>query len=71
MAKGKQTYLGLTRRQWIDRYLEVDPRTSHEELAAGDFHIVELGQACEPRSDDDVESVDSEDEEKEHEYNGK
>jgi hypothetical protein len=25
MKKGKQTYLGLTRRQWIDRSLEVDP----------------------------------------------
>jgi hypothetical protein len=62
--KGKQTYLGLTRRQWIDRFLEVDPSTNPEELAEGDFHIVELGQACEPRSDsDDLESIDSEDEE--------
>ena len=71
MVKGKQTYLGLTRRQWIDRFLEVDPTTNHEELAEGDFHIVELGQACEPGSDSDLESIDSEDEEKEHEYNGK
>ena len=46
MVKGKQTYLGLTRRQWIDRFLEVDPTTNHEELAEGDFHIVELAQAC-------------------------
>eukprot|EP00966_Prymnesium_polylepis_P165047 3816204-Prymnesium_polylepis.1 len=53
MLKGKQTYHGLTRRQWIDRFLEVDPTTNHEELADGDFHIVEFGQACEPGSDDD------------------
>eukprot|EP00966_Prymnesium_polylepis_P201795 4675717-Prymnesium_polylepis.1 len=66
MVKGKQIYLGLTRRQWIDRIIEVDPTTKHEELADGDFHIVELGQACKPGSDDDLESVDSEDEEKEH-----
>ena len=43
MVKGKQTYLGLTWRQWIDRFLEVDPTTNLEELAEGDFHIVELG----------------------------
>ena len=28
MKKGKPTYHGLTRRQWIDRLLEVDPTTS-------------------------------------------
>eukprot|EP00966_Prymnesium_polylepis_P218042 5046360-Prymnesium_polylepis.1 len=56
MVKGKQTYLGLPRRQWIDRFLEVDPTSNHEELADRDFHIVELGQACEPGSDDDLES---------------
>ena len=61
MVKGKQTYLGLTQRQWIDRFLEVDPGTNHEELSEGDFHIVELGQACEPGSDSDLESIDSED----------
>eukprot|EP00966_Prymnesium_polylepis_P196997 4565168-Prymnesium_polylepis.1 len=33
MVKGKQPYLGLTRCQWIDRFLEVDPTTNHEELA--------------------------------------
>eukprot|EP00966_Prymnesium_polylepis_P123818 2863277-Prymnesium_polylepis.1 len=33
MVKGKKTYLGLTRRQWIDRFLEVDPDTNPEELA--------------------------------------
>eukprot|EP00966_Prymnesium_polylepis_P261608 6042936-Prymnesium_polylepis.1 len=72
MAKGKQTYLGLTLRQWTDRFLEVDPSTNLEELAEGDLHIVELGQSCKPGSDsDDLESVDSEDEEKEHEYDGK
>jgi hypothetical protein len=72
MAKGKQTYLNLTRRQWIDRFLDWDPTTDAKELAEGDFHIVELAQACEPGSDDDdLESVDSEDEEKEHEYKGK
>ena len=72
MVKGKQTYLGLTRHQWIDRCLEVDPSISQDELAEGDFHIVELSKACEPGSDsDDLESIDSEDEEKEHEYNGK
>eukprot|EP00966_Prymnesium_polylepis_P095725 2217929-Prymnesium_polylepis.1 len=73
MVKGKQTYLGLNRRQWIDRMIKVDPTTNHEELAEGDFHIVEVGQACEG-SDDDLDSIDSEDEvheEKEHEYNGK
>eukprot|EP00966_Prymnesium_polylepis_P204593 4739843-Prymnesium_polylepis.1 len=43
MAKGKHTFLGLTRRQWIDRFLEADPSTSPEELVEGDFHIVELG----------------------------
>eukprot|EP00966_Prymnesium_polylepis_P137241 3171199-Prymnesium_polylepis.1 len=68
MVKGKQTYLGLTRRQWIDRFLEVDPTTNPEDLT-DDFHIVELGTACEPGSDsDDLESIDSEDEVKEHEY---
>jgi hypothetical protein len=72
MVKGKQTYLGLNRRQWIDRFLDWDPDTSIEELAEGDFHIVELGMACAcPEDDDDLESVDSEDEEKEHEYKGK
>ena len=71
-VKGKQTYLGLTRRQWIDRFLEVDPTTNHEELAEGDFHIVELGQACECKENDaDLVSVDSEDEETLHEYKGK
>ena len=71
MVKGKQTYQGLTRRQWIDRFLDWDPDTNIEELAEGDFHIVELGKACEPGSDSDLESVDSEDEETLHEYNGK
>jgi hypothetical protein len=32
MVKGKQTYLGLIRRQWIDRFLEVDPSTKPEDL---------------------------------------
>ena len=45
MVKGKQTYQGLTRRQWIDRYFDWDPDQSIEELEEGDFHIVELGQA--------------------------
>eukprot|EP00966_Prymnesium_polylepis_P051591 1194134-Prymnesium_polylepis.1 len=64
MAKGKQTYLGLTRRQWTDRVLEVGASISTEELAEDDFHIVEFGQVCEPGSDsDDLESIDSEDEE--------
>ena len=72
MNKGKQTYLNLTRRQWIDRFLDWDPNVDKEELAEGDFHIVELAQACEPVSDvDDLKSVDSEDEETEHEYKGK
>ena len=72
MAKGKQTYLNLTRRQWIDRFLDWDPSTNVKELAEGDFHIVELAQACEPGSDvDDLESVISSDEETEHEYKGK
>jgi hypothetical protein len=73
MAKGKQTYLNLTRRQWIDRCLDCDPTTDAKELAEGDVHIVELAQACEPESEeeDDLESVDSEDEEKEHEYKRK
>jgi hypothetical protein len=72
MVKGKQTYLGLTRRQWMDRCIEVDPNISQEELVEGDYHIVELSKACEPGSDsDDLESIDSEDEEKEHEYDGK
>ena len=72
MHNGKKTYLGLTYRQWIDRFLEVDPTTSVKDLSEGDFHIVELGQACDPRSDsEDLESIDSEDEEKEHEYSGK
>ena len=72
MKKGKQTYLDLTRRQWVDRFLESDPTADVKELAEGDFHIVELAQACEPGSDvDDLKSVDSEDEETEHEYRGK
>eukprot|EP00966_Prymnesium_polylepis_P143518 3313170-Prymnesium_polylepis.1 len=71
MVKGKQTYLGLTQRQWIDRFLEFDPTTNPEDLKE-EFHVVELSMACEPASDsDDLESIDSEDEEKEHEYNGK
>ena len=72
MVKGKQTYLGLTRRQWQDRFLDWDPDTSIEELSEGDFHIVELGQACECKEEDaDLVSVDSEDEETLHEYKGK
>jgi hypothetical protein len=73
MVKGKQTYLGLTRRQWIDRFLDWDPATSIEDLANGDFHIVELAKSCEmdDDDDDDLVSVDSEDEETEHEYKGK
>jgi hypothetical protein len=68
--KGKPTYLGLTRRQWIDRLLEVDPTTKSEEIT-DEYHIVEIAQACEPGSDsDDLESVDSEDEEQEHTCNG-
>ena len=47
MIKGKQTYKGLTRRQWIDRFLEWNPTTDPNELAEGDFHIVELAEACE------------------------
>eukprot|EP00966_Prymnesium_polylepis_P106902 2475492-Prymnesium_polylepis.1 len=46
MVKGKQTYLGLNFRQWIDRFLDFDPKTSVEELAEGDYHIVELAQSC-------------------------
>ena len=72
MVKGKQTYLGLTRRQWIDRFLDWDPDTSIEELVEGDFHIVELGVSCACKEDDaDLVSVDSEDEETLHEYKGK
>ena len=41
MVKGKQTYLGLTRRQWIDRYLDWDPDTSIEELTeAGKVYVI-------------------------------
>ena len=72
MVKGKQTYEGLTRRQWIDRFLDWDPDTSIEELAEGDFNIVELGMACACKEDDsDLVSVDSDDEETLHEYKGK
>ena len=72
MVKGKQTYLGLTRRQWMDRYLDWDPDTNIEELTEGEFHNVELGQACECKEEDaDLVSVDSEDEETLHEYKGK
>eukprot|EP00966_Prymnesium_polylepis_P237949 5503271-Prymnesium_polylepis.1 len=70
MVKGKQTFLGLNRRQWIDRFLELDPTTSFDELAVGEYHIVELGRACEPGSESDLESIDSDDEKKEHEYKG-
>ena len=72
MVKGKRTYLGLTRRQWQDRFLEWDPDSSIEELAEGEFHIVELGLACVCKEKDaDLVSVDSEDEETLHEYKGK
>jgi hypothetical protein len=74
MNKGKQTYLKLNRRQWVDRILDLDPDVDKKELAEGDFHIVELAQVCEPPDDDDdddLESVDSEDEVTEHEYKGK
>ena len=48
------------------------PTTNHEELAEGDFHIVELGLACVCKEEDaDLVSVDSEDEETLHEYKGK
>ena len=70
MNKGKQTYLKLTRRQWVDRFLESDPTADVKELAEGDFHIVELAQSCEMEDNDDLVSVDSEDEETEHEYKG-
>ena len=40
MKKGKQTYLDLTRRQWVDRLLESDPTVDVKEIAEGDFHIV-------------------------------
>eukprot|EP00966_Prymnesium_polylepis_P075144 1743031-Prymnesium_polylepis.1 len=66
-TKGKQTYHGLTRRQWIDRYLDWDPDSNFEELAEGDFHIVELAQTIECMEDkDDLVSVSSGDEETEH-----
>ena len=72
MNKGKQTYLNLTRRQWIDRFLEWNPATDPKELAEGDFHLVELAQACECQEDAaDLVSVNSEDEETLHEYKGK
>eukprot|EP00966_Prymnesium_polylepis_P142870 3298756-Prymnesium_polylepis.1 len=32
MAKGKQTYESLTKRQWIDRLLDWDPSIPIEEL---------------------------------------
>ena len=71
MIKGKQTYNGLTRRQWIDRFLEWNPTTDPKELSEGDFHLVELTEACESQEDaDDLVSVNSEDEETMHEYNG-
>ena len=35
MVKGKQTYQGLTRRQWIDRFLDWNPDANIEELAEG------------------------------------
>eukprot|EP00966_Prymnesium_polylepis_P041005 951605-Prymnesium_polylepis.1 len=51
---------------------KVDPNINPDELAEGDFHIAELGQACKPGSEsDDLESIDSEDEEKERPYDGK
>ena len=72
MVKGKQTYEGLTRRQWIDRFLDWNPDTNIEELAEGDYHVVELAEVCECKEEDaDLVSVDSEDEETLHEYNGK
>ena len=71
MIKGKQTYNGLTRRQWIDRFLDWNPTTDPKELAEGDFHLVELAEACECQEDAaDLVSVNSEDEETMHEYNG-
>ena len=71
MVKGKQTYQGLTRRQWIDRFLEWNPTTDPKELSEGDFHLVELAEACEAEEDAaDLVSVNSEDEETMHEYNG-
>ena len=71
MVKGKQTYEGLTRRQWIDRFLEWNPTTDPKELSEGDFHLVELAEACEAEEDAaDLVSVNSEDEETMHEYNG-
>ena len=55
MIKGKRTYNGLPK-----------------ELEEGDFHLVELAEACECQENDaELESIDSEDEETMHEYNGK
>ena len=72
-VKNKQTYMNLTRRQWLDRFLELNPSTEIKDLAEGDFHIVELAQAClcPPEDEDDLESINSEDEETLHEYEGK
>ena len=72
-VKNKQTYMTLTRRQWLDRFLELNPSTEIKDLAEGDFHIVELAQAClcPPEDEDDLESINSEDEETLHEYEGK
>ena len=70
MKKGKLTYMDLTRKQWIDRLLQVDPDLKPEEIK-DDYHIYEIAQACEPGSDSELESIDSEDEEKEIEYKGR
>ena len=71
-VKGKQTYQGLTRKQWQNRYLDWDPDQDIEELSDPSYHIVELAQLCESKEKDaDLVSVNSEDDKTWHEYKGK
>ena len=69
MKKGKSTFEGLTKQQWVHLLLQYQPDFREKKKEVDALHIVQIAKILEGGdSDSDLESVDSD---KSYEYHGK
>ena len=69
MKKGKSTFEGLSKQQWVNLLLQYQPDFRDKKKEVDALHMVEIAKILEGRdSDSDLESVDSD---KSYEYDGK
>ena len=67
--KGKSTFEGLSKQQWVNLLLQYQPDFRDKKKEVDALHMVEIAKILEGRdSDSDLESVDSD---KSYEYDGK